>query len=125
MLKTGKCKNYVFSFSARACKSCRVNVNVHMTTLQLLVNQECNVRQQILAFRRNSLDLLSTTRATTCTLRNCTTNKHFHAFLEFFVILLGKNKTLLARFVLTSSKIRVLGLANYTTANDIVVLLLL
>ena len=35
------------------------------------------------------------------------------------------NKTLLARFELASSIILVLGLAHYTTADDIVVVLLL
>ena len=36
---------------SRACELFKVNVNVHMITLQLLVNQEC--RKPILALRRN------------------------------------------------------------------------
>ena len=55
-----------------------------MITLQLLVNEECPT---ILTFRRNSLDLLATTRVITCTcVRKCTKIKHFHVFLEFSVI---------------------------------------
>ena len=73
---------------------CKVNINIHMITLQLLVNQEYPT---IFAFRRNSPDLLATSRVITCTcVRNCTKNRHFHVFLEFSVfqyietILLGK-----------------------------------
>ena len=86
---------------------CKVNINIQMITLQLLVNQECPT---IFAFRRNSLDLLATTRVITCTcVRNCTKNRHFHVFLEFSVfqyietIFLGKKIKPLAGFELASS----------------------
>ena len=44
----------------RACKLCKVNVNIHMLSLQLLhvVYQEC--RTTNLALMRISLDLLAT-----------------------------------------------------------------
>ena len=56
-LKTRKHKNDVF-----VCFLCKVNINIHTIKLQLLVNKECPT---IFAFRRNSLDLLATTRVIT------------------------------------------------------------
>ena len=56
-----------------ACELRTININVHMITLQLLVNQECGTTN--LGSRRNSLDLLATTRVITCTckhINNCT-----------------------------------------------------
>ena len=125
MLKTQESMKCVL----RSCELCIVNVNEHMKTLQVLVNQICWTT--FLALRRNSLDLL----ATVCVdqVYICTTvqkNKHFHAFVEFSVISVHKKyssekknkKELIARFELPSSTIRVLDLAHCTTATDIVIL---
>ena len=76
---------------------------------------------------RNSLELLATLRVMQVYIKI----KQVHAFVEFSVISVHRKyssekkekKELLARFELPSSVIRVLDLAHYTTAKDMVILL--
>ena len=114
------------SFFARV----RVNVNIHMIALQLLVNQECRTTNIRSKAKQSRFTIVATTRVITCTcvhIRNC--KKHFHVLLEFSVMSVhrnfftGKKIKLLAGFELASSVLGVLGLAHYTRAGDIVIFL--
>ena len=99
-----------------------------MKPLQVLGNQKCRTTILTLTCMRNSLELLATARVEHVYINI----KQFHVFVEFSVISVHrkyssekkrKKKELLARFELPSSVIRVLDLAHYTTANDMVNLL--
>ena len=100
-----------------------------MITLQLLVNQECQITN--LGPKAKRLNLQATTRMLACT---CT---RLHKKISVFTLsrdsvmsvhrnyLIGEKIKFLAGFELAFSIIllEVLGLIHYTTAEDIVILL--
>ena len=119
-------------FFLRACKLCKVNVNKHMLSLQLLVNQECRTTN-LDSYANQSRFTSDCTHVITYTcihMHNCTKIKHFHVLKTFpscqyiETILLEKNK-LRARFELAFSRTGVLDLDHYTTADYIFILLTL
>ena len=96
---------------------------------RLIFNTEIARKPRMFAFRRKSRNLLATTRAITRTYTQLHKNKHFHVFLEFSTMsvhinyFIGGKIKLLAGFELASPILGVLGLAHYTTEEDIVILL--
>ena len=68
------------------CELCIVIVNVHMVTLQLLVNRESWTTNLYLglAQRQNSVDLLATAHVTTCTHTQSHKNLAFSRFSRVF-----------------------------------------
>ena len=121
------CFLYVF---LRACKLCKVNVNIHMLSLQLLVSQEClttNLGSKANQIRFTS-DCTHMITYTCMHMHTCTKIKHFHVLKTFpscqyiETILLEKNK-LCARIELAFSRTGVLDLDHYTTADYIFILL--
>ena len=117
-------------FFLRACKLCKVNINIHMLSLQLLVNQECRTTNlgSLANQSRFTSDCTHVITYTCIHMHNCTKMKHFHVLKTFpscqyiETILLEKNK-LHARFELAFSRTEVLDLDHYTTADYIFILL--
>ena len=102
------------------CELCIVIVNVHMITLQLLLDDQflfgLGPKAKQSRFISNCKHIQSSKI------------KHFHAYLKYPVHrnpFIGKNKTLFVRFDLTSSILQVLRLTHCTTADHIFVLQLL
>ena len=112
----------------RSCELCIINVNENMKPLQVLGNQKCRAILDSYMYAKQPEPRI--TGYCTCSER-VHKNKQFHAFQEFSAITVHrkysfekkKEKKELARFELPSSVIRVLDLAHYTTANDMVILL--